>query len=256
MYNKYFILEENFKIAFFNQNAILLDLKNDRFVLVDSEYTKMLKDVLSSSFIKNDFGYTPNNQVDIDHEYIGSLNSVLNELRAAGIITKADHKASNATQNYESAGVANLEWRLPRDESVKTTIMQFIYIYYELLVTYFTLKFFGIKGLINKAVTLHKRQDSQQVNINAFAVLSQLATYLNQTCAFLPFQTKCLEWAATYQRLAANHGIQCELIIGVQTFPFMSHAWVEYDKTVISDNENLPNELAVILRAPNISQNL
>jgi hypothetical protein len=40
------------------------------------------------------------------------------------------------------------------------------------------------------------------------------------------------------------------MIVGVQNYPFMAHAWIEVEDEVIGDDLNLKKNLAVILKEP------
>jgi hypothetical protein len=60
---------------------------------------------------------------------------------------------------------------------------------------------------------------------------------------------KCLPYSHTLTRLGKKRGIPLSMVIGVRTRPFFSHAWVEFEGRVISDDPDLRKKLAVIAEA-------
>lgn len=50
------------------------------------------------------------------------------------------------------------------------------------------------------------------------------------------------------------HRIKCRFVVGVQTNPFISHAWVEGENGVVFDRKELPEELAKIVSIGGINE--
>lgn len=250
----YLKLNKEVKVAFYNQSAILLDLKDDRFRLLDSEYSNLFKTLLTHSFNKTQAEYAPSIPGDFSREFVEKINIAINELRQCDILDKNDYTNPSIITIVNSEGVANLEWRLPQSKPVKTSLPQTLHIYLQLLITHYLLTFRGLNSLIARSKLMHKKYRSKNsgLNNNYLERLSILVNMLDKICIFFPLQTKCLAWAATCHRLALFWGIECNLIIGVQAFPFMSHAWIEYNSCIISDDENLAKQLAIILRVPDL----
>jgi hypothetical protein len=66
-------------------------------------------------------------------------------------------------------------------------------------------------------------------------VLSELLQAIDLACVFYLKQVLCLQRSAATVLLLRRYGLKAELIIGAQTLPFKSHAWVETDGVVLND---------------------
>jgi hypothetical protein len=49
---------------------------------------------------------------------------------------------------------------------------------------------------------------------------------------------------------ASKNRCPVNLVIGVQNYPFMAHAWVESNGKIIGDDSRLRENLAIILEEP------
>jgi transglutaminase superfamily protein len=58
---------------------------------------------------------------------------------------------------------------------------------------------------------------------------------IDLACVLYPKQVLCLQRSAATVLLLRRYGLKAELIIGAQTLPFKSHAWVEIDGAVVND---------------------
>lgn len=63
----------------------------------------------------------------------------------------------------------------------------------------------------------------------------KLCRAMDLACAFYPKRTLCLQRSAATLLLLRHHGWNARLVIGAQTVPFKSHAWVEVNGVVVSD---------------------
>ena len=63
----------------------------------------------------------------------------------------------------------------------------------------------------------------------------KLCSAMDLACAFYPKRTLCLQRSAATLLLLRHHGWNAQLVIGAQTVPFKSHAWVEVNGGVVSD---------------------
>jgi hypothetical protein len=65
--------------------------------------------------------------------------------------------------------------------------------------------------------------------------LGRLLKAIDLACIFYPRRVLCLQRSAVTVQLLRAYGFEAALVIGVQTLPFASHAWVEIDHVVIND---------------------
>jgi hypothetical protein len=64
-----------------------------------------------------------------------------------------------------------------------------------------------------------------------------LATRVAQAGALFPGRAICLEQSLVLYALLRRRGVEAQLRLGVQPFPFTAHAWVEVDGAPINETE-------------------
>ncbi len=78
--------------------------------------------------------------------------------------------------------------------------------------------------------------------------MERLNLAINLACVFSVRKTTLLERSAASTLLLRRHGFDASLVIGVQVLPYESHAGVEIDGKVVSDDEKLPEVYRVLER--------
>jgi hypothetical protein len=66
-------------------------------------------------------------------------------------------------------------------------------------------------------------------------------------CYYRP-RLDCLPRSLCVFYLLRRRGVAVEFLLGVKTFPFMAHAWVEYDHCAIDDAQATVDAFAVMFR--------
>jgi hypothetical protein len=61
-------------------------------------------------------------------------------------------------------------------------------------------------------------------------------------------QILCLQRSAATACLLRKHGFPAELVVGVQHVPFLAHAWVELDGSVVNDKPYMTDIYSVLTR--------
>lgn len=79
------------------------------------------------------------------------------------------------------------------------------------------------------------------------ATVAEVASALTTATRWLPMDVECLTRAAALTGLLRRAGQHARLLIGVQQFPFVAHAWVMANDRVVADEPELPERLAVLL---------
>ncbi len=87
-------------------------------------------------------------------------------------------------------------------------------------------------------VRLHEivRSQSVAVRTEARASVEALCHAVDLACVFYFRQVLCLQRSAATAMVLKRHGWKAEMVIGAQTLPLKSHAWVEVDHVVVNDN--------------------
>jgi hypothetical protein len=74
----------------------------------------------------------------------------------------------------------------------------------------------------------------------------RLCHTMDLACAFYPKRVLCLQRSAATLLLLRHHRWNAQLVIGAQTLPFKSHAWVELNGSVVSDRPYMRQMYQVI----------
>jgi hypothetical protein len=69
--------------------------------------------------------------------------------------------------------------------------------------------------------------------------LDRVCCAIDTACIWYWKEVLCLQRSAATARLLKAAGIPAQMIIGVQQMPFLAHAWVEVDGSVINDKPYL-----------------
>jgi hypothetical protein len=65
--------------------------------------------------------------------------------------------------------------------------------------------------------------------------IHHLCHAIDLACVFYGRKVLCLQRSAATTLLLRRYGQRAEMVIGAQTLPFKSHAWVEIDGNVVND---------------------
>lgn len=234
-------------IAQFRQETILLDTKKDKYIICPAQ----ISDIFNHLFDENEFysiSYKKNAAPSVNC-LLFQYKEYINQLLADNIIEKKDNPYPyHIDKKITSQGVSNVDWRLPLENKKIKLNSQILKAFFTLIKVNF---FISFKGLYHTIQLIKKNYGMQSTyKIPQEEELRDLASILNKTCLIYPTRIKCLEWAISFVLLSLKRGWKCNLEIGVQNYPFFSHAWVECNGRVVMDDEDLRKGLAIVLNEP------
>jgi hypothetical protein len=250
----YFHLEDHIYLSYYKDKFILLNLKEDKYYIVSDGITTIFEMLLHQEFIwDKKGGLIPINFNE--HSNTLELEQSLKYLRSQGLIKRKEFKSPYPYYIYkkkDSKGVSTTRWRLPLEFTAHNNSLNFskltLEAYIVLSKVHFIIKYKGFSGIIQYIKDTY--QENIQYTVPCPQILNHLIAHLNKACLFYHKNTKCLEWAATLVLLALKRKWQCNLIIGVQNYPFTAHAWVEMAGKIVADKQEWQEELVTILSEP------
>jgi hypothetical protein len=77
-------------------------------------------------------------------------------------------------------------------------------------------------------------------------MIDDVCAAVNRACGYYPKNAACLQRSAAVVWLLRGYGVPADLVIGVNKFPFKSHAWVEVEGRVVNDRQRV-REVYVML---------
>ncbi len=78
------------------------------------------------------------------------------------------------------------------------------------------------------------------------AVLAQAVRQVALVAAFYPGRALCLEQSLTLWLLLRRRGIDADLRLGVQPYPFGAHAWVEHRGEPVNENPEFVRTFTIL----------
>ena len=228
---EFFRLSKSMYATNFNENMIILDTTEDRYLILNEESSKTIKKLLTSTKLRF-------SKIEQD---------TIKELIRFKLITRFNKFVPSSNCYFyeeKKMGVVNLDWRMIYGNlNRKVPLRLFIEAYATLIHVYLINKKKKLWGIINKinnySKKIHFKKESTKL-------LNELCIALDKACFLFPQQTKCLVWSATLTFMLLRRGIKADFRIGVQNYPFLAHAWVEINGLVIADDKNLSDDLSVI----------
>ncbi len=73
-----------------------------------------------------------------------------------------------------------------------------------------------------------------------------LCRAMDYACVFYFKRVHCLQRSSATTLLLRRHGWRAKMVIGVQTLPLKSHAWVEVDGVVVNDKPSVSTFYSVL----------
>jgi hypothetical protein len=113
------------------------------------------------------------------------------------------------------------------------------------------LLYFEFVLLFRSFKVLHEIVRKEQVRPASEPMLlpsAELCHAVDLACVFYFKRVLCLQRSAATTLLLRRHGWEAEMVIGAQTLPFKSHAWVEMRGTVVNDKPYVPQIYTVLER--------
>lgn len=221
------------RICYFQSDLILLDLKKDKYHVIEKELASKLIDCLSQP-------------VDKDRPFSKELSDALHKFQRLKILSHSVSKTPEVIPQKNNLPGANVDWRIERHSlDTKLPLRLKFKALGSLIWVYMLLYCFGFYRLI---LWVQKKKSRRPLSKSPYYDVTTLSHALNQACFYFPIRVKCLEWATAYTLLALRYGWECTLNIGVQNQPFSAHAWAEVGGSVIADNPLMSKHLPVILQ--------
>jgi hypothetical protein len=70
-------------------------------------------------------------------------------------------------------------------------------------------------------------------------LIGQVCAAVEKACVWYPKKALCLQRSAVTTCILRSYGIQAQMIVGVRPMPFLAHAWVETEGSVVNDFPNV-----------------
>ena len=248
----YFSLAKEIYATQFENAVIILNVAQDQYLSLIDDAAHYLKHILSIPFTKHENGkYIPEIE-NSDQKSIQLFNNWITEFMNKGFIIQANSPAQKKINPPAKipGGLREYQWDTKRNWNPleKTSYFSASKALLTLIRVNRVIKKYGMHGLfalITKTKNTRRKVKPSAQNLENIIAATDVATKL------YPKKTYCLGWAATFVIEARKRGIDCKLLIVIQTNTFYAHAWAELkDKTVIHDDPQVAEVLSIIATLP------
>jgi hypothetical protein len=76
---------------------------------------------------------------------------------------------------------------------------------------------------------------SRQASPAGSNTIGQICSSVQRACVWYPKQALCLQRSAVTTCLLRIYGTASQMVVGVRPLPFLAHAWVEVDSSIVND---------------------
>ncbi len=244
----YLHVNDHIRLACYNDEMVLFDLRKDKFIILNKNVEKVITFLLSNEIKHSDSKYCIPNTTNIilDNQ---TFNDIIRELLNQKVFNSQYYNIPSTViiRKKESTGAFTGQWKLLDKEIVsEISFFDFVKNLYFLLKARIYTKVLGINYLIKEI----KKYKYNKYIPHCEDSINNLIYTLNEACIYFPTKTKCLEWSTAFMFLAKNKHLKCNLVIGVQITPFLSHAWIEIKNKPLLDSVEIANNTVIILREP------
>lgn len=212
--------------------CVLLDIERDQILKLNSVAAEMWK-LLSSGQTESQIASNLSLRYQVSEERVAKdVNALVR--RIEGIGAAKDSIFTELPDQGSQGGLQpSFPWygRVSNDRAMEPNVCLVLSALFGLLVFDAVLSLFSLNSLCSRVKGWPvKRRKIANPNI-----IGQVCGAVDRACVWYPRRTLCLQRSAVTTCLLRNNGVSAQMMIGVRPMPFLAHAWVEADGSVIND---------------------
>jgi hypothetical protein len=215
-----------------DDGCVLLDIERDQILKLNSVAAEMWK-LLSAGQTESQVA------IELSWKYQVSEERVANDVEAlvrriADIGTAQNSIFTQLPKQGSQSGLQpSFPWygRVSNDRAAKPNVSLVLSALLGLLIFDAILSLFSLNSLCSK-VKAWPVKPRRTANPN---IIGQVCGAVDRACVWYPRRTLCLQRSAVTTCLLRNNGVSAQMMIGVRPMPFLAHAWVEANGSVIND---------------------
>jgi hypothetical protein len=211
--------------------GVLLDIDHDRILRLNPVGTEMWK-LLSAGEREPEIVQRISRQYQVDQarvaEDVRALLKRISELR----VSPANSMSADCTSpKHQDSGQVSYPWYGPAgDQRPTPSALGVFTAFIGLAIFDLILWLFSLKLLCScvKAWPVGRRKPDPIIS-------GKLCNAVEQASVWYPKKALCLQRSAVTTCILRSHGVAARMVIGMRTIPFLAHAWVEVDGSVVND---------------------
>ena len=208
------------------QGAAVLDIEHDRILKLNG-VGKEIWDFLSEGYKSEEIVLALSQKYSVGQERVSKdVAAFIVKVDALGIIPKTEILPVSPNQSSHEHHPWYGQFREAKRSKKTDTFVAFI----GLFVFDLILKTSSLKTLCSwvKAWPARSRQFQD-------GTIGKICSAVENACVWYPRKALCLQRSAVTTCLLRSQGVPAQMIIGVREMPFLAHAWVEVNGSVVND---------------------
>jgi len=214
--------------------AVLFDLEHDRFLKLNSVAAEMWRR-LNAGNTESQIIDSISEQYGVDKQRVATdLHTLLVRIAELGVDLSRS-KSAEPEQVCRDHGAGSSRFRFAQDTKEHGTKPRGWLVFCSILgLATFDLALWAasLKWLC-RAVRAWPSKDRAPKDV--VSVIGQVCSAVEKGCVWYPKKTLCLQRSAVTACLLRRQGIAARLVIGARPIPFLAHAWVEVEGSVVND---------------------
>jgi hypothetical protein len=212
--------------------CVLLDIERDQILKLNSVAAEIWT-LLSSGQTESQVALNLSRKYQVSEERVANDVAALVSRIAEVGVAKDSIFIDRPEQKSESGPHPSFPWygRVSSDRALEPKVSMVLSALLGLVVFDAILSFCSLKSMCSRVKAWPVRR---QGSANS-SIIGQVCGAVDRACVWYPKRTLCLQRSAVTTCLLRSKGVSAQMMIGVRPMPFLAHAWVEADGSVIND---------------------
>jgi len=216
-----------------DDGCVLLDIENDRVLKLNSMAAEMWT-MLSIGHTESQIAVALSRKYQVSEERVATdVVALTRRIGELGIARDSIFTPAPETDHQRSSPHPSFPWygQVSSYSGPNPTITMVVAAFLGLAIFDAILSLLSLKSMCS-CVRLWPVKRS---GLTGSSVTGQVCEAVHRACVWYPKRTLCLQRSAVTTCLLRTFGISARMMIGVRSMPFLAHAWVEADGSVIND---------------------
>jgi hypothetical protein len=216
-----------------DDGCVLLDIENDRVLKLNSVAAEMWT-MLSIGQTESQIAVALSQKYQVSEERVAAdVVALARRIAELGVARDSIFTPAPETDHQSSSPNPSFPWygQVSSYSGPNPTITMVVAAFLGLAIFDAILSLLSLKSMCS-CVRLWPVKRS---GFAGSSVAGQVCEAVHRACVWYPKRTLCLQRSAVTTCLLRTFGISARMMIGVRSMPFLAHAWVEADGSVIND---------------------
>jgi hypothetical protein len=212
--------------------AVLLDIEHDRILKLNSVAVEMWK-LLIIGQTESQIAFSLSQKYQVSEQRIAEdVNALIRRISELGVAQRSTF-TDPPEQSNQSPPPPSFPWygQPPIDSGPRPKMRMVLSSLLGLVIFDAILSFLSLKSMC-RCVRAWPVKRPRFANPS---IIGQVCGAVERACVWYPKRALCLQRSAVTTCLLRTHGVSAQMMIGVRPMPFLAHAWVEADGSVIND---------------------